>query len=133
MCNIVTLSTCLNQIFVGATRILQAEQSPLQWLIKLQILYLIWVKFWRELDGGYLCATKKWFLIHWTLLQPAAISLAFLHRCLIGKWKLSNPLTHRSDLHVNFPYDIHALFCKKLMRILKLIRQKLSWSSTKFS
>ena len=35
---------------------------------------------------------------------------------------LLNPLTSRSDLHVTSPINIHSLFSKQVMRILKLTR-----------
>ena len=37
-----------------------------------------------------------------------------------------NPLTPRSDQHVTSPYNIHTLSSHQVMRILKLIRKKLS-------
>ena len=36
-----------------------------------------------------------------------------------------NPLTPRSDKHVTSPYNVHTLFGKQVMRILKLIRYKI--------
>ena len=44
-----------------------------------------------------------------------------------------NPLTSRSDQHVTSLYDIHTLSSKQVVRLFKLIRNKvLSWLNTKF-
>ena len=42
---------------------------------------------------------------------------------IIMEWYLAiNPLTPRSDYHVNSPYSIDTLHSKQVMRTLKLIR-----------
>ena len=42
----------------------------------------------------------------------------------IQQWALKpfDPLTPRSDEHANSPYNIHTLYSKQIMRIIKLIR-----------
>ena len=55
------------------------------------------------------------------LVEPPKTEISHVRK--IGN--VINSLTHRSDKHVNSPYNIQTSSKKQVMRKLKVIRQKL--------
>lgn len=99
------------------------------------------------------CSTRKKYTIPHQELEPnplfskttaTAITLAdllpnfqypyFSHMSEVNLDNVIDPLTSRCDSCVTSPFNIHTLFGKQVMRILKLIRWEFfSWSNIKFS
>ena len=80
-----------------------------------------WIQFYFK--GNSSCNEK---LLYYNILYWIGFRRAEL-RCSGSLYSmlLFNPLTPRSDQQVTSPYNIHTSSHKKVMRILKLIRQKL--------
>ena len=66
-------------------------------------------------NQGHTSITQK-------IMEGKFLGKVTLNEMLIHPYDFLNPFIPRSDQHVTFPYKIHTLSSKQVMRILKLIR-----------
>ena len=90
-------------------------------VVRFKLFYQVKNKILWKFDGGFSEYDSRESNFCWLVNFKGETRFIFLLRLSKGINLSANPLTPMSDKHVTSLYNIHTLFSKQVMRILKLI------------
>ena len=90
-------------------------------VVRFKLFYKVKNKILWKFDGGFSEYDPRESYFCWLVNFKGETRFILLLRLSKGIDLSANPLTPMSDKHVTSLYNIHTLFSKQVMRILKLI------------